>query len=213
MRKTHTILLALATLISSPASAQRLGLSVGYSRIPGPIGDANSNEGIGVRVGVELNPRSVVRFGFEAGIDRLNENRRFTQISCFHPAGGTATCYFDSRERDTGLSLVAILRAGPNAGTLRPYALLGLEVMSVRTRGRSVVTDSTGAHLPNFEFNGTTTDGVLGAPLGLGVLFRPAGSPLGIGVEGRLTPMLHNYSGGMMIEWSKSLALTVRIGR
>jgi hypothetical protein len=36
---------------------------------------------------------------------------------------------------------------------------------------------------------------------------------LGVGVEGRLTPMLHNYSGGMMIEWSPSLALTVRIGR
>ena len=213
MRKTHTILLALATLACSTASAQRLGLSVGYSRIPGRIGDANSNEGIGIRAGFELNPRSVLRFGFEAGFDRLNESRRFTQTSCFHPAGGTATCYFDSRDRDTGLSLAAILRAGPNAGTVRPYALLGLEAMSVRTRGRQIVTDSTGAHLTNFEFDGTTTDGVLGAPLGLGVLFRPAGSPLGIGVEGRLTPMLHNYSGGMMIEWGKSLALTVQIGR
>ena len=212
MQKTLLILLALATLAST-ASAQRFGFSVGYSRIPGRIGDANSNEGIGVRAGFELNPRSVVRFGFEAGIDRLNENRRFSQTNCLHPAGGTATCYFDSRDRDTGLSLAAILRAGPNAGTVRPYALLGLEIMSVRTRGRSVVTDSTGAHLPNFEFDGTTTDGVLGAPLGLGVLFRPAGSPLGIGVEGRLTPMLHNYSGGMMIAWSKSLALAVRIGR
>jgi hypothetical protein len=212
MQKTSLILLALATLAST-ASAQRFGFSVGYSRIPGRIGDANSNEGIGVRAGFELNPRSVVRFGFEAGIDRLNEHRRFTQTSCLHPAGGTATCSFDSRDRDTGLSLAAILRAGPNAGTVRPYALLGVEVMSVRTRGRSVVTDSTGAHLPNFEFDGTTTDGVLGAPLGLGVLFRPAGSPLGIGVEGRLTPMLHNYSGGMMIAWSKSLALAVRIGR
>ena len=212
MPKTHLILLALATLASSTASAQRFGLSVGYSRIPGRIGDANSNEGIGVRAGFELNPGSVVRFGFEAGVDRLNENRRFTQTSCFHPAGGTATCYFDSRDRDTGLSLAAILRAGPNAGTVRPYALVGLQAMSVRTRGRSEVTDSTGAHLPNFEFDGTSTDGVLGAPLGLGVLFRPAGSPLGIGVEGRLTPMLHNYSGGMMIEWGPSLALTVRIG-
>jgi hypothetical protein len=213
MRKTHTILLALATLASSTASAQRLGLSVGYSRISGRIGDANSNEGIGVRAGFELNPRSIVRLGFEAGMDRLNESRRFSQTTCFHPAGGTATCSFDSRDRDIGLSIGAILRGGPNTGTVRPYALLGLEVMSVRTRGRQVVTDSTGAHLTNFEFDGTTTDGVLAAPLGLGVLFRPAGSPLGIGVEGRLTPMLHNYSGGMMIEWSPSLALTVRIGR
>jgi hypothetical protein len=213
MQKTHMLLLALATLASSTASAQRFGLSVGYSRIPGPIGDATSDEGIGVRAGFELNPRSILRFGFEAGIDRLNESRRFSQTSCLHPAGGTATCSFDSRDRDTGLSIAAILRAGPNAGPVRPYALLGLEAMSVRTRGRQTVTDSTGAHLPNFEFDGTSTDGVLGAPLGLGVLFRPAGSPLGIGVEGRLTPMLHNYSGGMMIEWSPSLALAVRIGR
>lgn len=213
MRKTHTILLALAALASSTASAQRLGLSVGYSRIPGRIGDFNSNEGIGVRAGFELNPRSRFRFGFEAGMDRLNESRRFSETTCFHPAGGTATCHFDSRDRDIGLSIAAILRAGPNAGTVRPYALLGLEAMSVRTRSRQVVTDSTGAHLTNFEFEGTATDGVLGAPLGLGVLFRPAGSPVGIGVEGRLTPMLHNYSGGLMIEWSPSLALTVRFGR
>jgi hypothetical protein len=213
MRKTHTILLALATLVSPTASAQRLGLSVGYSRIPGRIGDASSNEGIGLRAGLELNPRSIVRFGFEAGIDRLNESRRFSQTSCVHPAGGTATCHFDSRDRDIGFSIAAILRAGPNAGTVRPYALVGLEVMSVRTRGRQVVTDSTGAHLTNFEFDGTTTDGVLAAPLGLGMLFRPAGSPVGIGLEGRLTPMLHNYSGGPMIEWSPSLALTVRFGR
>lgn len=212
MRKTHTILLALVTLAASTASAQRFGLSVGYTRIPGRIGDFNSNEGIGVRAGFELNPSSRFRFGFEAGVDRLNESRRFSQSSCFHPSGGTATCNFDSRDRDTGLSLSAILRAGPNAGTVRPYALLGFQALSVRTRGRSVVTDSTGAHLTNFEFDGTSTDGVLGAPLGLGVLFRPAGSPISIGVEGRLTPMLHNYSGGMMIEWSPSLALTVRIG-
>src|SRR5688500_19228854 len=150
MRKIHTILLPISTLITSTASAQRLGLSVGYSRIPGRIGDANSNEGIGVRAGFELTPRSVLRFGFEAGIDRLNESRRFSQTSCVHPAGGTATCHFDSRDRDTGLSIAAILRAGPNAGTVRPYALLGLEVMSVRARGRQVVTDSTGANLTNF---------------------------------------------------------------
>ena len=212
MRKTH-ILLALLALAPSTASAQRFGLSVGYTRIPGRIGYLFSNEGLGLRAGIELNPRSIVRFGFEAGIDRLNASGGFSQSTCVHPAGGTATCHFDSRNRDTGLSLSAILRAGPNGGTVRPYALVGLEAMSVRTRSSQVVTDSTGAHLTNFEFDGTTTDGALGAPLGLGVLFRPGGSPFGVGLEGRLTPMLHNYSGGMMIEWSPSLALTVRLGR
>lgn len=213
MRKTHILLLALAALAPSTASAQRLGVSVGYTRISGRIGNLDSDKGIGLRAGVELNPRSIFRFGFEAGMDRLNESHRVFQTSCIHPAGGTATCTFDSSDRDIALSLSAILRAGPNTGTVRPYALLGVQVMSVRTRSRSVVTDSTGAHLTNFEFDGTFTDGVFGAPLGLGVLSRPAGSPLGIGLEGRLTPMVHNYSGGMMMEWSPSLALTVRFGR
>ena len=160
MRKTHGILIALAALLPSTASAQRFGVSVGYTRIPGRIGDVNSNEGIGFRAGVELNPGSRFRVGLEAGVDRLNEVQRSSQTSCIHPAGGTATCHFSSRDRDTGLSLSAILRAGPNTGTVRPYALLGLQVMSVRRRGSQVVTDSTGAHLTNFEFEGTTTDGV-----------------------------------------------------
>jgi hypothetical protein len=210
MRKTHIILLALATLASSSASAQRLGVSVGYSRIPGQIGHYFSNEGIAVRAGAELNPGSIFRVGVEAGMDRLNESRQFSQISCLHPAGGTATCYFNSRNRDTGWSFAAILRAGPKSGRVRPYILAGLGVMSVRTRGSSMVTDSTGAHLTNFEFDGTSSDGALMAPLGAGVLFRPAGSPVGIGIEARLTPLLHNYSGGPMLEWSPSLALIVR---
>jgi hypothetical protein len=211
MRKTYILLLALTALATSTASAQRLGVSVGYTRIPGRIGNVNSNEGIGLRLGVELNPRSIFRVAFEAGVDRLNEDRRFFQSSCLHPAGGTATCNFDSRERDTGLSLSAILRAGPNTGSVRPYALLGLQAMEIRTRSRSVVTDSTGAHLTNFEFDGTSTDASIGVPLGGGVLFRPGGSPIGIGIEARVTPMLHNYSGGLMIEWSPGLALTVRL--
>lgn len=213
MRKTHTILLALATLASSSASAQRLGVSVGYSRMTGQIGNLDSSEGISVRVGAELNPGSTVRFGVEVGMDRLNENRRFTQTTCFHPAGGTATCYFNSRDRDTGWSLAATARVGPKQGQVRPYLLVGLGALSVRTRSSATATDSTGAHLTNFEFEGTHSDGAIMAPLGAGVLFRPAGSPIGVGLEGRLTPMLHNYSGGMMIEWSPSLALTVRFGR
>jgi hypothetical protein len=124
--------------------------------------------------GVELNPGSTVRFGVEVGIDRLNEARQFTQITCFHPAGGTATCSFDARDRDIGWSLAAIARIGPKAGQVRPYLLAGLGALSVRDRSRVTVTDSTGARLTNFEFDGTTTDGAIAAPLGAGVLFRPA---------------------------------------
>jgi hypothetical protein len=205
-----TVLLILTASLSTPAFAQRLGVSVGYSRVTGRIGSLDSNEGIAVRVGAELNPRSIVRFGVEAGMDRLNDHRRFAQTTCFHPAGGMATCYFNSRERDTGWSLAALLRAGPNAGQIRPYVLAGLGVLSTRTRSSATVTDSTGAHLPNFEFAGTSSDGALMAPLGGGVLFRPAGSPIAVGIEARITPILHNYSGGPMIEWSPSLVLSVR---
>ena len=210
MRKTHIILFALAALVSSTASAQRLGVSVGYSRMTGQLGNLDSNEGIAVRVGAELNPRSLFRLGVEAGMERLNENRRFIQTSCLHPAGGTATCYFNSRDRDTGWSLAAILRAGPTAGRVRPYVLAGLGILSVRTRSSNVATDSTGAHLTNFEFEGTSSDGAFIVPLGAGVLFRPGGSPIGVGIEARVTPLFHSYSGGPTINWSPSLALTVR---
>lgn len=205
-----TALLILTAALTTPAFAQRLGVSVGYSRMTGRIGSLDSNEGITLRAGAELNPGSTFRFGVEAGLDRLNENRRFSQSSCLHPAGGTATCYFNSRDRDSGWSLAALLRGGPNTGQVRPYVLAGLGVVSTRTRSSSTVTDSTGAHLPNFEFDGTSSDGALMAPLGGGVLFRPARSPIGVGIEARITPILHNYSGGPMLEWSPSLVLSVR---
>lgn len=151
MTNTLTALLALTGALTTPGFAQHLGVSVGYARMTGLIGGQNSSEGVAVRVGAELNPRSIFRLGVEAGMDRLNENRAFAETPCLHPAGGTATCYLSSRERDTGWSLALTLRAGPNTGQVRPYVLAGLGVLSVRTRGSTVATDSTGAHLPNFE--------------------------------------------------------------
>ena len=92
---------------------------------------------------------------------------------------------------------------------VRPYVLVGLGFLSVRARSRSTATDSTGAHLTNFEFDGTRSEGVYVAPLGGGVLFRPAGSPIGVGIEARMTPMLYSYDGGR-IGVSPSLMLIVR---
>ena len=117
----------------------------------GDIGSLNSNEGITVRAGAELNPNSTFRVGVEAGMDLLNANRQLSWIPCEHPAGGTATCYFDSRDRDIGLSLAAIVRAGPNTGRVRPYVLAGFGVLGVRTRSRTLVNDSTGASLTSFD--------------------------------------------------------------
>ncbi|MEO8224466.1 MAG: outer membrane beta-barrel protein [Gammaproteobacteria bacterium] len=212
LQRSTRFLIVLAAALPSAAAAQRLGVSVGYTRIPGRIGGFESNEGIAARVGFEFNPRSIARFGFEAGWERLNESRRLSQTVCIHPAGGTATCNTDSRQRDTGLSLAAILRAGPNGGTVRPYGLLGLEAMQVRTHDRDMTTDSTGAHLRNFEIDGVHTEGAFGVPLGAGVLFRSAGSPFAIQAEARLTPLIHNYSGGLMLDWSPSLTVGVRLG-
>jgi hypothetical protein len=204
-----TALIVLTASLSTPGFAQRLGVSVGYSRMTGEIGSLASNEGIAVRVGAELNPRSIFRVGVEAGMDRHNEHSGSALISCLHPAGGTATCYFNSRERDTGWSLAAILRAGPNAGQIRPYVLVGLGFLSVRARSKSTATDSTGAHLTNFEFDGTRSESVYAAPLGGGVLFRPSGSPIGVGIEARMTPLLYSYDGGR-IGVSPSLVMIVR---
>ncbi len=213
MTKSLAALTILTASLTAPAFAQRLGVSVGYSRMTGQIGSLDSNEGITVRAGAELNPHSTVRFGVEAGMDRLNQNRQFTQTTCLHPAGGTATCYFTSRDRDTGWSLALTLRGGPKAGQVRPYILAGLGVLSVRTRSIAEAIDSTGAHLTNFEFDGTHSDGALIAPLGAGILVRAAGSPVGVGIEARMTPLLYSYDGGPWLSWNPSLALTVRFGR
>lgn len=208
--KNLIALAVLTVLTATPASAQRLGVSVGYSRMTGQIGSPDSDEGVALRVGAELNPGSLVRFGLEAGMDRLNQNRRFTSTTCIHPAGGTATCNFNSSDRDIGWSFAATLRAGPRTGQVRPYILAGLGALSVRTRSRAEATDSTGAHLTNFEFDGSFSDFALIAPLGAGLLFRPAGSPIGFGLEARMTPLLSGYDGGPQITWNPSVALTVR---
>lgn len=206
-------LLGLALSLPLPAAAQRFGVAVGYSRMTGQIGSSQSDEGLAVRAGVDLNPGSVIRFGFEAGMERQNEARWTSQSACVLPGGGQGTCHFDSRERDTGWSLAALLRAGPRSGTLRPYALAGVQFLTVRTHGRAVVTDGSGAHLPNFEYDATYGDDALGTPLGAGLLVRPRGSPIAVMLEGRTTVLLHNYSGGMQLDWSPSLVLGIRFGR
>jgi hypothetical protein len=216
MTKSHSITRRLTTLIvltaslTTPGFAQRLGVSVGYSRMTGDIGSLVSNEGITVRAGAELNPGSTLQFGIEAGMDRYNQNRQLSPIPCDHPAGGTATCHFDSRDRDTGLSLAVIVRAGPNTGLVRPYVLAGFGVLGVRTRSSTLARDSTGTRLPNFESDDTHYFGAFMAPLGGGVLFRPAESPISVGLEARMTPMRYGHEGNHTISWSPSLALTVR---
>ena len=76
-----------------------------------------------------------------------------------------------------------------------------------------MATDSTGAHLTNFEFDGTQSDGAITAPPGAGILVRAAGSPIGVGIEARMTTLLSGYDGGPWLTWNPSLALTVRFGR
>lgn len=205
-----TALIVLTASLTTPAFAQRLGVSVGYSRMNGDIGSLVSNEGIAVRVGAELNPGSTFRFGVEAGMDRYNQNRQLSPIPCDHPAGGTATCHFDSRDRDTGLSLAAIVRAGPNTGRVRPYVLAGFGVLGVRTRTSTLARDSTGTRLPNFESDGAHYFGAFMAPLGGGVMFRPAESPISVGLEARMTPLRYGNEDNHTISWSPSLVLSVR---
>lgn len=216
MTNTHstirrfTALLILTASLTTPAFAQRLGVSVGYSRMAGDIGSLVSNEGITLRAGAEVNPGATFRFGLEAGMDLYNQNRQLGSLPCDHPAGGTATCYFDSRNRDTGLSLAAIVRAGPNTGPVRPYVLAGFGILGVRTGTSTLANDSTGTRLPNFEHGGAHYFGAFMAPMGGGVMFRPAGSPISAGLEARMTPMRYGHEGNHTISWSPSLALTVR---
>ena len=75
-------------------------------------------------------------------------------------------------------------------------ALAGLGVLTVRDRIWNEARDSTGTLLNNFSVNGTSSDGALQGHLGAGFSIQPVDSPIGLGLEGRATALLHNYSSG-----------------
>ncbi len=195
------------------ASAQRTSVAAGYTRMPGRLGDSQSDHGLAVRVGVDLLGRNHFTWGLEGGVDRLNEIRRQGQSVCILPGGSTGTCTFHQRNRDTGWSLGTFLRFTARPGRSGPYALAGLGVLTVRDRTWNEARDSTGTLLPNFSVNGTSSDGALQGHLGAGFVIQPAGSRIGIGFEGRATALLHNYSGGLQWDTSPTFLVVVRVGR
>lgn len=77
-----------------------------------------------------------------------------------------------------------------------PLALAGPGVLTVRDRIWNEARDSTGTLLNNFSVNGTSSDGALQGHLGAGFSIQPVDSPIGLGLEGRATALLHNYSSG-----------------
>jgi hypothetical protein len=201
------LLLAPAAL---PLSAQRFSLGAGYTKMEGRIGDAQSDHGMIVRLGVDLVSRRHLTWSVEGGVERLNEIRRQSTTDCFLPGGGTGPCHFDSRNRDTGWSLGTTLRLAPAQGAVRPYALVGLGYLTVREHARQLVTDDGGVTLPNFTFDGHYNDQALQGHLGAGVTARPASWPVALFAEGRMTRLIHNYSGGLVGNWNPTVVVGVR---
>lgn len=193
-----------------PLSAQQLSLGAGYTKMEGRIGDSQSDHGMIVRLGVDLVSRRHLTWSVEGGVERLNEIRRQSTSDCFLPGGGTGQCHFDSRNRDTGWSLGTSLRLAPAEGSLRPYAVVGLGYLTVRERNRQVVTDDTGATLPNFTYDASFNDQALQGHLGAGVTARPASWPVALFAEGRMTRLIHNYSGGIVGNWNPTIVVGIR---
>ncbi len=207
------VLFSILAFGAGSAAAQRISVAAGYTRMPGQLGNSQSDHGPAVRVGIDLLGQRRLTWRLEGGVDRLNEVRRQSQSVCILPGGSTGTCSFDQRNRDTGWSLGTFLRFTARPDRSGPYALAGLGVLTVRDRVWNEARDSTGTLLPNFSVNGTSSDGALQGHLGAGFAIHPPGSKIGIGLEGRATALLHNYSGGLQWNWSPTVLMVVRVGR
>ncbi len=205
-----SLLLLALTPVTRALPAQQLSLGAGYTRMEGSIGDAQSDHGLAVRLGVDLVTRGSLVWGLEGAVERLNEVHRQSTTTCILPGGGTGPCHFDSRNRDTGWSLGTTLRLMPGTGPLRPYALVGLGFLTVRTHERQQVTDNAGTTLPNFSFDGRFSDQALQGHFGAGLTARPASWPVGLFAEGRMTRLIHNYSGGIVGNWNPTIVFGVR---
>jgi len=205
------LLAGLIMLAAVPAESQQIGVTAGYVKMPGRIGDTRSDQGIAARLGLHLGVRRLIGLRFEVGVDRLNEHFSETSNpSCLLPGGGTGACFFRSWTRDLGLSANAIATIQARTGKATPYVLAGLGVLSVRTHQRAEARDIDGNRLPNFEFDGTTTDGALLGHLGAGVAISPGQGRLALTLEGRATAVLHDYSGGLFLDTSPSIVVGVR---
>ena len=203
--KPRTLALFLAAFSAAvPAAAQELSAAVGYVRVTGKLGEQNSTHGPALRLGISFPSGSHVIFSLEGGLDFLDEARYTASQTCVLPGGGTGQCFLDTRNRDVGRSLTGQVRFVLPGERASPYLLLGLGILSTRTREKSVVTDAQGNVLSNFSFAGHHNDDAIQGPIGAGVAFGARGARIRIVLEGRATPLLHNYSGGMQLDVSPS---------
>ncbi len=212
MKRILAVLLVALALSPAAASAQRAGLALGYSSMPGRIGERDSDHGVALRLGVDLAGGSRLTWGLEGGVDRLNGVHRQYSTDCVLPGGAIGTCFFDERSRDTGWSLGTLLRLHAGPPRARPYLLVGLGLLTVRNHVRTEVVDGSGNPLPNFSSKGNYGDDALQGHLGAGVTLRPSGLPVGLTVEGRATRLINNYSGGFQGNWNPSITVGVKTG-
>jgi hypothetical protein len=203
--------LALFALALTPVAglAQAPRLTLGYTSIPGRLGEPQSDHGLAFRVGFDPIRGQGVSWSIEGGVDRLNEFRRAFDETCALPTGGTGTCHFDETARDTGWSVGTLLRIHPFGGEARPYLLAGVGFLKIRTRRVVDAVDDSGNTLPNFTSDAIYGDQALQGHLGGGVEVRPPGLPVGVVLEGRFTGLLYGYSGGPQWNWNPSIVAGV----
>jgi hypothetical protein len=192
---------------AAPLAAQEFSAGLGYASVTGRIGDFNSNKGPAIRLGINFPSGAHVSFGIEGGLDFFDQARYTATQSCLLPGGGTDQCFFDSRYRDQGRSLSGQVRFILPGERLSPYLMLGLGILSTRTHTKSRATDSQGNDLPNFATDGHSSDDAIQGPIGAGLVIGARGARMRLVVEGRATPLLHNYSGGMQFDVGKSATL------
>ena len=201
--RTHYALL-LAAVAATPAAAQEFSAAVGYTSAKGQLGEGNSTHGPTVRLGVNFRSGSQFIFSFEGGLDFLDEARYSGSQTCVLPGGGSGPCFYDTRNRDLGRSLTGQVRFVFPGERISPYLMLGLGILSTRTHTKGKVTDTQGNELSNFSIDAHSNDDAIQGPFGAGVAIGAPSARFRIVLEGRATPLLHNYSGGIQLDVSPS---------
>ncbi len=207
--QTALILIYLVVSPPKPVNAQNVNVAIGYTNMPGRIGDVGSDKGIAARVGIDIRRGSHIALGLEAGLDYLNAHRIQNTTTCYE----VGTCHFDVRARDTGWSVGTILRVYPGSFQLRPYGLIGLGYLKIREHEVQFVVDDAGNPLPGFSYDSTSTDDAAQVHIGAGVATKPSRLPIDFYVEGRATRLFYNYSGGLDWSWSPTVVFGILMGK
>jgi hypothetical protein len=157
-------------------------LGLGYAVPLHGFGDAGGSYALTVDLLRRIHPS--VRVGVEGGYHRLGTHR--TDIPDFSGPGSSLVERFSWQV----FAADALLSVQGEHGTFRPFGVGGLGVAVARSHDRIEGTDASGAPLPMYAFDATTSSTNAMATIGLGADLPDAFGRLDAGLELRWYALL-----------------------